>query len=98
MKPDCITLIYLKQLSALVDPPYLGSIATSALRIIDDIKAYEMTHFDADCLHWLIEGLLQQDHAPLGAGIQECASNCNICHALAQRIDLPALARLADYR
>lgn len=92
MKSECVTIQYLKQLSAAgksMDSAGPVSIAAaSALKIISDIKEYRMTETDMECLHMLVDTIFQKGHGQLLPHLREGAPDCNICSTLAARMRL----------
>lgn len=65
-----------------------GGGATSALKIISDIREFRMTAIDVECLHWLVDDLVRQGQTVLLSQLQAGAPDCEICEALATRMDL----------
>ncbi len=88
MGSECSTIQRLKQLSLqdATTPPPLAGAATAALKIILDIKEYELTDMDLKSLNWLVDGIFQKEHEQLLSHLREDAPDCAICAALAERM------------
>ena len=92
METKCNTTLYLQEIASADGqsaPNDLASVAQSALRIISDVAEYRLTSMDVDCLEWLLASLVQHGHAHLLSHIQTSDADCEICAALAQRMQTP---------
>lgn len=90
MKEECVTIGYLKQVATTDEPMHsenLAGVAASALRIIADVREYRMTGMDVECLQWLVDSIFQQGHGALLSHLRDGAPDCEICAALAARMN-----------
>jgi hypothetical protein len=87
MNSNCTTIQYLTKAAANeTDAAY--SVAPYALKIISDIREYEMTAMNVEYLDWIVDALVQQGHEILLSHLQAGIPDCAICEALVMRISL----------
>jgi hypothetical protein len=89
MGSDCSTIQYLKTAASIEATLNVGvgaGPATSALKIVSDIREYRMTENDVESLNWLVDGLVQNGHGALLSHLQAGMADCAICAALATRM------------
>ena len=88
MESKCVTIEYLKQLAAVemsIEGVSRVGVVGSALRIISDIQEYRMTPMDLECLHWMVDSIVEQGHGDLLSHLHDAAADCGICAAMTAR-------------
>jgi hypothetical protein len=89
MGSDCSTIQFLKtaaNIEATLSAGVGAGPATSALKIVADIREYRMTENDVESLNWLVDGLVQTGHSALLSHLHAGMPDCAICAALATRM------------
>ncbi|MCF8198909.1 MAG: hypothetical protein K9J42_09100 [Sulfuritalea sp.] len=91
MKSDCAAIQYMTMVAgeeASRFPKKQEGTFTSALNIILDIQEYGMTPTDAEILHGLVDSICSDGHGALRSLIRAEAPDCEVCAALAKRMDI----------
>ncbi|MCF8199868.1 MAG: hypothetical protein K9J42_13975 [Sulfuritalea sp.] len=90
MKAECSAIEYMKvaasEEASGPDRDKCGAF-TCALNIVSDIREYGMTSTDVEILHSLVDSICTDGHSALLSLIRSNSPVCEICEALAKRMD-----------
>ncbi len=89
MGSECATIKHLRKVAAMgaQEDAGIGSgAAASALKIISDINEYWMTAIDVECLHSLVDALVQHGQSALLQHLRAGSPDCPICEALTAKM------------